>query len=247
MKSVIIKNQSNSGNKIVNAEVDEESLNFINGIAVAKVKILYTSGYECHKFCIINENYEEAFTYDGENDSTKILSLSNNNTNIERITENDFVVTSICSKGSHCTRKNCHIKIEDNIPKLIHTKFYNIKTTKCPNIIIVDGRLYNVKIGNFITRKYYCIEEILNDKQEHNKFFVTDKLEIDNNFADYLSFVIDENDHIISPIYFEVELGLYIEEISNLEYEKIKEKRLLELHKKRNKSNEIIKMLKKQM
>lgn len=244
MKKIIIKNKSHLGKNIANIEIDEQSLDFINGLAVAKVQISYTNGYQCHKYCIINENYEEAFTYDKENDCSQILSLSNNNISIERITEKDFVVTSIYSKGSHSTKKNCHIKIENNIPKIIYKNFYNHKTTKCPNVIISDGRLYNVKEGIFTTRKYHYIEEILNDKQEHNKFFVTDKLEIDDDFSDYLSFVIDEYDHIKSPIYSEIELNLYRERIKKSEYEEIRKERILELKNKREKSNQLIKIIK---
>lgn len=244
MKKIITKNKNYLERNIVNLEVDEKSLAFINGLAVARVKIIYANQYNCYKFCIINKDYEEAFTYNNENDSSKILTLSNNNIDIKRVTENDFIVTSLYSNGSHCTRKTSHIKIENNIPKLINDDFYNLQVTKCPNIIISNGQLYNVKTGNFVTRKYHYIEEMLNDKDEQNKFFVTDKLIIDDNFADYLSFVINENDCIISPIYSEVKLDLYTKEISKLEYEQIRIQRISELKQKRDKSNQLIKTIK---
>lgn len=246
MKSIIIKNKPNLGHDIINAEVEEETLNFINDLSVAKVKVTYSNQYSRNKFCIINKKYEEAFIYDNEKDSAKFLTLSNENMNIERVTENDFIVTSLHSNGSHCTKKISHIKIEDNIPKLINDDLYKTEVTKCPNIIISDGQLYDVKKGLFVSRKYHHIEELLSDNKYH-RFFVNDKLKIDNNFTEYLSFVIDINDRIISPIYSEIELDLYIEEIPKLEYEKIKEQRLLELNKKRTKSNEIIKKLRKTM
>lgn len=190
-------------------EVEETSLKFINGLAVAKgiVHVVYpnkkTFDFEC--FGVINENFEEI----GENRFSSNLMFLGSNKEIIRFGPTNFIVKVLCGDPEEPHLEYRHISLFQGQEILLERNIGEFQTTKVPHIVITRDnagfRLYNILLAEYITPYFYHIEEVP-DKED--SFFVTDKIEgsfFDKRgqltyYNDFLYFYIDTKRNITSPI-----------------------------------------------
>ncbi len=203
--------------------VDEEQVNFINGIAAVnaivsnrkdgKSKGIYSG--------IINEEYQEVFDDDEQyGDANRNLMFVGYNTNILRCWEKDFIVTVRQGDEYHTCYANKHIRIEDMKATLINENIGDYSKTNDENILIIGGdfnwhdkKLYNISKGESIGGGYDEIS-VIDGKPDcfAVKKRVTSLTEESRNdeklfLTDDLYFQIDQNGHIISGVYSQRKLA----------------------------------------
>ncbi len=249
LKSTILREE------VLNAQVDETTLDFHNGLAIAKA-IVTTKGlfdvpyiYEC--MGVINENFEEVFYTTPSVDFEKYLMFLPFNQDIIWAGSDSFRVTTKKSLGVRegssyiedvllCLDRETFALTSPNINHFI--------PTETEDIAIVNQRLYRLSKKVFLTHQLYQLQEI-----KKNTFYVMDKVMskrfgegIENFLYDFLSYQIDGDGNVISPVYSKIANPhtLY-GSISSLCCDKVHDLRRLELTSRASSFEEITRNLKR--
>lgn len=209
MKKIKLNNISGRS-KLLSAYVDEKTIEFINGIAIVKAEFFIKYRYLKKQpkklyssYGLINENYEELF---GNNPSSieKLLMFTNQNTQIKRIGNNDFLIIIHFEGYNRDIVKNIHIRLIDGVPTLINLLDDWMETSN-KDIIIIGGvtkRLYNIDTDKFITPELSYIKESEKDEGVFDCIATVSSDDAKEPFAikENLFFKIDSEGKIITPV-----------------------------------------------
>lgn len=256
--------------------VDESDVKFENGTALVKAKVLseYGEGKSAFKqkrfsdeffkdnekecYGVINENFEEAYSgrYEGEQ---YLMFFESNKETIKVDNENYLVVCDPKYNDDFSTRQ---IRNKENKWE-VHDIFFSARPTKKNNLFVVVRRnskvyfLYDALKSEPLTRRYAMLRELESDGNTL-EFMVCDNVYSKVGLpgaavSDTLTFKIDEEDSIISPIYSSLLNEYYIDEAPQVQYDVIKENRQNELEvmaqknlKLLSKSNKKLEKIKKE-
>ena len=242
---------------ILHAYVDEDYVEFENGLAVVKalfeaVKEGTNQIYRYKCYGVINEDFEEAFI--GGTPSDKNLSFILFNDEILRCGPNDFLVRVRCG-GEHSSYiENRHIRMIDGFLEVVDNNIPFYEKTYNREVIIVDNQLYNVVNQKFISRKYSSITPL--PYESEYTFLVEDKIKslrpdcrgVPTNdttaVSDTLCFKINIEDELISPVYSKRWIEVIADSESDIDYDIIKTQWINQLYKMEDKQGQIMRLLK---
>lgn len=220
--------------KVLEAKVDETNLVFHNGLAIAKATVatnsLFDTPYIYDCMGVINENFEEAFCISSQNDLEKYVMFLPFNQEIIWAGSDSFRISAKKSLG---VREGCSYM--DDILLCFNRETFTLTSpnihhfipTKIEDIGIVDKRLYRLSKKAFLTHQLYQLQEI-----KKNTFYVVDKViskhigeGIENFLYDFLSYQIDGEGNVVSPVYskrehpqtlYEKRLSMHCDEVYDL-------------------------------
>lgn len=219
-------------------EIDEENLEFINGIAVAKAKVYCfllektAVGYTprmTNYFCegLINKSLAPVFQTNSS-EFVKYFIFAEENKKIIRFGENDFIVERE-EKGTHHST-SIHLRfINNKIYKVLETNSRVTKTSN-DNLAILDNQFYYVNASKFYGPKFEILKEV---SDSPNEFIVMDKIVYkigDISIMDILSFQMNANFQVTSKINSIID-GNYLY-YNTTNYLEIRNERLKELEQK---------------
>lgn len=265
MKEIALKKVNYLRSNSCKATVDENNVQFINGVALVKATVTkedWRSGNQItyESFGLIDENFEEVYddTLDGKT-SRYLMFLEHNKSTIQ-IGENDYLVSVNTGDVDRSWTEFHHIRINDGIPCVMNS-FSSLNTTNIPHLFTNGHALYDVKQAAFLTRKYSSIEALPVDENSEQLYLVKDivtsyeypdgnELMIPKNketgIVDRLVFVIDSSDTIISPIYSELEHDWYVAQYGiDIDYTALIEERKAKLKKQEANGIKLIEGLQK--
>ncbi len=202
--------------KIISASVDEEQLEFKNGVALAKANIVamqygQKKAYECYG--LIDEEFHEVYGDVKQEDfkAQRNLMFLRYNLSIERFLDNDYIVKVSCgADDDRLWIEYRHIRVENGVPKIINKISEPIKT-KVDRLVICSYSgglcLYDVSMGAVITPYLSSIKE-----NEGGLFDVSIRIKLGSrkdkyDLTDYLFFRIDSNGKIVSSVLSSLENG----------------------------------------
>jgi len=241
--------------------VDENEVQFIDGIALVKAKSSgknWRSGepFSYESFGLINEDFEEVYDDSLDGRTSRYLMFLGHNNCALRFGKFDYLVSVATADDGRSWHEHYHIRIIDGVPTVIKNLDKIVPTEDSK--IITDGHaLYDVENAIFLTRRYSSIEQQQLDESGIPTYLVSDvvtsyeyqnddpkkikyPINKDTGIVDKLSFVIDGTDRIISPIYSDVEHNWYISSCDDeINYGLVKEQRIAELKNLEQRSIEL--------
>ncbi len=206
--------------KIISASVDEEQLEFKNGVALAKASITSryyggTKEYECYG--LIDEEFNEVYDDDEKksgNDfrATRNLMFIGYNIDAYRFQENDFIIGVSCQDDALTWKEYRHVRIVDGAPTRINILYNKPVATSVLGVVISGGTLYDINNGKVVASKLTSISEAEN---QPGVFDVTARIVLEQykgryELVDYLFFKIDSTGKIVSRVLSSLENG-YLE------------------------------------
>lgn len=209
MKEIVLNDVTYLRGKIASALIDEENVEFQNGLAVVKANIVTSYGcriskpYDCYG--VINEDYHEAYDDKGKVSGTQERNLMflSYNRNIDRISTDDFIVEVSCGDEQMSYAEHRHIRIIDGVPTLIQ-KIGPYQKTSNPDLLITgwkDKSLYDVSKGCYLTPKVLEISESSTKPETFNVVARTSSQESEKYpLCDYLFFQVDKTGTITSKV-----------------------------------------------
>lgn len=245
------KEQNDLRKGVQKIEIEEENLEFIEGVAIAKANVYcysIDSNFSSYKkpkhftfTCegLVTENYKEAFSMHSNKDPAKYFMFLEENRKIVRFGTNDFIVEHTNKVQGQLETRYTHLKIIYNKPFIVQENRKNFSFTSLADIVILDSQFYRVSASKFYGPSFLSIKE---DVHKLGEFIVEDKIVIpqDNNFSysitDILTFRMNQNLEVVSFVYSLIEeRPIYF---SAINYEEIRMERKNQLLEKRNNCKE---------
>lgn len=231
------------------AFIEDENVEFINGVALVKAILKSSSKggsqssvYDA--FGLINENFEEIYCDEKlEGMASRKLMFLPYNKFLIRVDTDDYLSSVRVCDGDRTFDKYYHIRVIDGIPTVMQ-EFSQIMATHDPKFVTDGHALYDVMRASFVTRKYSLFESLPVEKDGVPAYLVSTEvssycypnsdtrwmpINIKTGIVDNLTFVIDREDQIISPVYSMLDHDWYVKMDENISLEEIEEKRKTEL------------------
>jgi len=201
--------------KILSASVDEEKLEFINGVALARATVISNNGggddvFACYG--LIDEHFLEVYADTQKNDfkAQRNLMFMKYNLGAERILDNDFVIKVACGADNGSWIEYRHIRIVDGVPMTVN-KIGKYVRTKLDRLVICNWYdsfyLYDISTGKIVTPHLASIRET----DENDKLFdVSVEVMLEEGkygLVDNLFFRIDSKGNIVSSVLSSLENG----------------------------------------
>lgn len=198
---------------IISATVDEDQLEFKNGVALARAVV--TSSYHGKVYScwgLIDEQFQEVYSDSQQEDfkAQRNLMFMEYNLGAERLLDNDYIIKVACGADNGTWIEYRHIRVVDGIPMTIN-KIGKYVRTKLDRLVICSWYdsfyLYDISTGKMVTPHLASIKET----DENDELFdVSIKVMLENGncgLVDNLFFRIDSEGNIVSKVLSSLENG----------------------------------------
>ncbi len=226
MREIKLSDAKDLRGTVVQATIDDENVEFINGVAVVEANIVTkddkgkTTNYNC--FGLIDHLFCEAFGSSSREDaSSRNLMFLRSNQKIYRVGNDDFLVTFYDrdEDENKINVKYRHVRIVNGNTILVNEEMkYPVKTS-CDNLFIFKGMiescLYNVSRGEYVSSTFFRLNE---SKNEPGVFNVIERISLSKgglrmgmvgfDLVDYLTFKIDSEGNLVSGVLSSLDNGL---------------------------------------
>lgn len=202
MKEIKLNNCPNLRNKVVRAVVDEDQLEFRNGVSTIQATVdaidFYNRPYSYQCVGLINENFCEAY----DNCSATDLMFLPYNKEIIRFNDCDFIVGVNCGEDDRDWIEYRHVKVIDGEVHLMHNHLGECQKVEQPFLTITGKNkkaLYDIDQGGFLTP---YVENIGISKDNSHTFDVLAQVTCDlYELIDYLYFKINSEGKAVSTVF----------------------------------------------
>lgn len=213
MRTISFNTNSHLRRGIKRIEIEDDQLDFQNGLAIAKAKVdCYTleKSFSSYKpiehtyFCegLINECDEEAFFAKNDNDQAKYFMFCEENKKITRFGTNDYIVEHLEKIQGKWEKRYAHLKVIDGKIFTIKEHIKDFSFTSMEDVVILDHQLYIVSVGKFYGLKFTLLKE---DENQLGEFIVVDKIITphDDQFSiiDVLTYRMNKDFQLTSFVY----------------------------------------------
>lgn len=244
MRNISFDRRSYLRNGAQKIEIEDENLDFQNGLAIAKAQVYcYTlenkfGSYKpktCTYFCegLINKNYEEAFFAKYENEQAKYFMFCEENKKIIRFGSNDYIVERFQKIQGRWEKRYTHLKIIDGKIFTIKENIKDFSFTSMEDVVILNQQFYIVSVSKAYGPKFTFLKE---DENKIGEFIVVDTIVNQQNeqfpIIDVITYRMNRDFQLTSFVYSLIE-GNYPVFTDSIDCNRFREERLKALQKKK--------------